>query len=82
MTSLTLPLDKCNPRRNPTDEDSVVVLDVGGGHQTAQDTDGMQLWRQEDTEHSFLTHNIYVHLSICFGGATLCIALSTRGITI
>lgn len=57
----TLLLDKCNPRCNPANEDSVMVLDVGGRHQTAQDTNGVQLWKQiQRTQTLIPKHNIYV----------------------
>lgn len=38
-----------------------MVLDVGGRHQTAQDTNGVQLWKQiQRTQTLIPKHNIYV----------------------
>ena len=47
-TPLTIGRDEGNPSCDATDDDFVMVLNVAGGHQTTQDTDRMQLERDEE----------------------------------
>ena len=57
-TPLTIGGDEGNPSCDATDDDFVVVLNVAGGHQTTQDTNRMQLERDEEKIGPVMKHHL------------------------